>query len=70
MANDRVSIQMYVSRETRRQLRILAAERSTSVSELLRQSLQKHFDAEGVKINLSEGLENWGGSRRDNSDEE
>jgi hypothetical protein len=69
MADDRVPIQMYVTREVRRKLRVLAAERSVSVSELMRQSVQRYFDSEGVSINLSEGLESWG-RKRDNENEE
>jgi hypothetical protein len=69
MADDRVPIQMYITREVRRKLRILAAERSVSVSELMRQSVQRYFDSEGITINLSEGLESWG-RKRESADEE
>jgi len=61
---------MYVTREVRRKLRVLAAERSLSVSELMRQSVQKYFDSEGVDISLSEGLDTWGRKREEDKSDD
>lgn len=70
MENKRVSLQMYMSSETRRKLRKLAADRDVSVNDLIRQAAQKTFDAEGIGINLAEGLDTWGGAGRKTKGEE
>lgn len=63
MDNKRVSTQVYMSSETRRRLRKLAADRDMSVNDLIRETLQKQFDSEGVDIDMSDGIEPHGGYR-------
>lgn len=61
MENKRVSVQMYMSANTRKKLRMLAVERDITINELLRDVLQKGFKSEGIDIDMSEGIEERGG---------
>lgn len=57
-----------LSGEVKRKLKVVASERGMSTSELFRTALQRYLDAEGVQIDVSEGLESWG--RKSESDKE
>lgn len=63
MDSNRVSVQVYMSRETRKRLRMMAVERDISINDLIRDTLQKGFKSEGIEIDMSEGLEERGGWR-------
>jgi plasmid stability protein len=64
MANQQIHLRIPVSANGRQQLRVLAAQRGISIAELVRQTLTKQLTQEGVEINLSEGLDTWGGPGR------
>lgn len=61
MDNNRVSVQVYMSRDIRKQLRVMAAERDITINDLIRETLEKGFKSEGIEIDMSEGLEERGG---------
>lgn len=46
------------------QLKRIAQDRKMSVSELVRRCVQAKLAEEGIDIDMSEGLETWGGNRQ------
>jgi hypothetical protein len=63
MDSNRVSVQVYMSRDIRKQLRVMAAERDITINDLIRETLEKGFKSEGIEIDMSAGLEDRGGWR-------
>lgn len=69
MAESRLSVKLSVSKEVRRQLRVLAAHEDKTISDLLRDALEEYFKKRGVAVDLKDGLDTWGGAgRKEKSD--
>lgn len=47
-----------------KQLKRIAQDRKISVSELIRRCVQAQLAQKGIDIDMSEGLETWGGNRQ------
>jgi hypothetical protein len=70
MAQSKKSAQFSVSEDVYWQLKELALKKKKTLSVFLRDAVQHYLDHEGLKIDLSEDLETWGGKRRGDSDKE
>lgn len=65
MAGTKPSIKIAVSEDVKWKLRALALEEKKTLSVFVRDALQHYIDSKGISLNLSEGLDGWGGNRRE-----
>lgn len=70
MPNDLPQLRIPVSENARRQLKVVAAQRGISIAELVRTAVQNQLQQEGIEVDLSEGLDTWGGAGRKSKDDE
>jgi len=69
MANTPIHIRVPVSDEIRHQLKVIAAQKKMTIAELFRTSVEMRLKSEGVTIDLTEGLDTWGGPGRKGKDD-
>lgn len=70
MATSKSAIRIAVSEDVKWKLRALALEEKKTLSVFVRDALQHYIDSKGVSLNLSEGLDGWGGKRREEESED
>lgn len=61
----RFSIRVPVSAGVRRQLRVIAAHKDMTVSDLFREAMQEYAKAHDIELDMTEGLDSWGGKRQE-----
>jgi hypothetical protein len=71
MAQETIQLRTYVTPEVRKKLKIIAAQEELTIADLLRKAVEEYLKTRGIEIDMSEGLDTWGGSGRKNkSDDE
>lgn len=58
-----------ISNKTRQALKRIALEKEISIAQLTRDALQAYLSQQGIDIDVSEGLESWGGAGRLNRED-
>jgi hypothetical protein len=70
MSGDSVYLRLSVDPKVRKKLKSIALEQDITVADLLRRSVEEYLKARGIEIDMSEGLDTWGGPGRKNQSEE
>ena len=71
MSNEPVYLRVSVDPKVRKKLKSIAVEQDITVADLLRRSVEEYLKTRGIEIDMSEGLDTWGGpGRKNQSDDE
>lgn len=70
MSGDSVYLRLSVDPKVRKKLKSIALEQDITVADLLRRSVEEYLKARGIEIDMSEGLDTWGGPGRKNQSED
>lgn len=70
MTQETVQLRMYVTKEARKKLRVITAQQEITIADLLRSAVEEYLANRGIEINLSEGIESWGGPGRKGKDDD
>jgi hypothetical protein len=70
MSNESPQLRIPVGKKTRQALKQLALNQETSIAQITRDALQEYLSKRGIDIDMSDGIESWGGAGRKGKDED
>lgn len=70
MAQDTIQLRTYVTPEVRKKLKVIAAQEELMIADLLRKAVEEYLKTRGIEIDMSEGLDTWGGPGRKGQSED
>jgi hypothetical protein len=70
MSGEPVYLRVSVDPKVRKKLKTVAVELDITIADLLRRSVEEYLKARGIEIDMSEGLDTWGGPGRKNQSED